>query len=244
MKTVAIVPARAGSIRLPGKNTRLLGGIPLIEWAIQAALDSKRISQLVVSSDCPQVLEIGEKYKESHGVAVLQRPSEISGSDSPAIEYVQHVLSNLDKQGNRFECVVIVQATSPFTRGVDIDATIDLFESSRAKCAVSVMKIDQVIHPRKLKRLTDDRLEPFFLGEEGKVSANELEDIYVRNGSVYVTDRSLIDAGKIIDEDCRGYVMPRELSVDINDIHDFLYAEFICRRIRNGELDFEIQNDS
>lgn len=225
MKTLGIVPARAGSKRCVKKNLRMLGGKPLVAWAIEAGLAASRLNRLIVSSDDAEVLQIAAGYG-SH--LPLRRPDELCTDTALAIEYVQHALAELEARGEGpFDAIAILQPSSPFTLASDIDSTLALLETSGADSAVSVMQLDFMVHPTKLKKLEGDRLLPFFEEESGRMANHQLPAVFVRNGCVYATRRASIDAGKVIGDDCRAYVMPRERSADINDEADMLYAEFL-----------------
>ena len=227
-KILGIIPARGGSKRLPRKNLRMLGGKPLVAWAIEAARGSRRLSNLVVSSDDHEVLDIARGFDPR---LALQRPAEISADQSPAIDFVRHALQVLEVQGQGpFDVIVILQPSSPFTLPADIDATVDMLATSGADSAVSVMQLDHAIHPMKMKILQGDRLLPFLEEERGRMAAHELPDIYVRNCSVYATRRASIERGQVIGDDCRGYIMPRERSLDINEALDLAFAEFLLSR--------------
>ena len=130
----------------------------------------------------------------------------------------------------KFDYTVIVQPSSPFTLGIDIDKTIRLLYESNADSSVSIMKLDHAIHPVKMKVMKGDRLDAFIEEEEGRMAAHELPELYVRNCSVYVSTIASIKNDKIIGDNCLGYVMPRERSIDINDPIDFEFAEFILSR--------------
>ncbi|MBI3837565.1 MAG: acylneuraminate cytidylyltransferase family protein [Planctomycetia bacterium] len=226
--TLGIIPARGGSKRLPRKNMRLLGGKPLVAWAIEAARGARRLARLVVSSDDPEVLDVARSYDPR---LALERPAEISGDESPAIDYVRHALAESEGMGQGpFDAIVILQPSSPFTLSTDIDATVDLLDSSGADSAVSVMHLDHAVHPFKMKVLVGNRLLPYLEDERGRMAAHELPDIYVRNCSVYATRRNSVERGQMIGDDCRGYVMPRERSLDINEELDLLFAEFLLSR--------------
>ena len=225
---LGIIPARGGSKRLPRKNVRLLGGKPLVAWAIEAARGARRLSSLVVSSDDREVLDIARSYDPR---LALARPADIASDPSPAIDYVRHALAELEGQGQGpFDAIVILQPSSPFTLSEDIDATVDLLAASGADSAVSVMQLDHATHPMKMKIFQGDRLLPFLEEERGRMAAQDLPEIYVRNCSVYATRRASIERGQILGDDCRGYVMPRERSLDINEALDLLFAEFLLSR--------------
>ena len=227
MRVLGIVPARGGSKRLPGKNLAVLGGKTLVERALDVAVSARRLDAVVLSSDDPRVLSLAAPYAQ---VIPVERPAELATDTSPAIEYVHHALASLPAEVDTIDAVAIIQPTSPFTLATDVDATIELLEESGAESAVTVTRVDQLVHPLKLKRLEGDRLLPLLEDERGRMAAHELPPIYVRNGSVYVTRRSVIEAGWILGDDCRAHVMPRERSVDINEPLDLALAEFLLAR--------------
>ncbi len=224
MKILGIIPARAGSKRLPGKNTKLLAGKPLVTYAIEAALQSQRLDAVVVSSDDPVVLQLARDYP---GVIALPRPAALAADTSPAIDYVQHVLATLP---DTYAIIVILQPTSPLTLAADIDGTIDKLLATGADSAVSVVGLDHMVHPVKLKTMQGDRLLPFLEDERGRMAAHELPQVYVRNCAVYATTSHTIETGEIIGPDCRGYIMPTERSADINEGIDFLFVEFLLSK--------------
>jgi len=225
---LAIIPARGGSKRVPRKNVMPLGGKPLVAWSIEAVRGAKQITRAVVSSDDAEVLAIARSYDPR---LPLERPVELCQDKSLAIEFVRHALDTLERKGEGpFEAVVIVQPSSPLTTSADVDATVELLERTGADSAVSVMALDHAIHPVKLKTLAGDRLLPYLTDEQGKMAAHELPELYVRNCSVYALSRRTVAAGQIIGPDCRGYVMPRERSVDINEPIDLEFANFLLER--------------
>ena len=224
MKVLGIIPARAGSTRLPQKNKLPLAGKPLISYVVAAALGSRMITDWVLSTDDAEILELALGWE---GIRPLNRPVELAGKASPAIDYVRHALDTYAKEGVHFDAIAIVQPTSPFTLSEDIDQTIQLLVRSGAPSAVTVMKLDHVVHPLKLKRLNGDRLEALIEEERGRMASEDLDEVYVRNGAVYASRTSIIEQGILLGEDCRAVVMPRERSLDINEKLDFEFAEFL-----------------
>jgi CMP-N,N'-diacetyllegionaminic acid synthase len=228
MRVLGIVPARGGARRVPRKNLRPLGGRPLLAWALEAARGARRIDRLVVSSDDDEVLALARAVETA---LALRRPAEFATDTAPAIDYVRHALAAMEGQGEaRFDAIAIVQPSSPFTTAADIDATLELLERSGAESAVSVIQVDHAIHPVKLKRMEGDRLLPYLEAEHGRMAAHELPPVFVRNCSVYAAWRALIERGLVVGDNSRGYLMPRERSLDINDETDFAFAEFLVAR--------------
>lgn len=229
MRVLGIVPARAGSVRVRRKNLRPLGGRPLVEWVIRTARSASTLDRLVVSSDDPDVLALADRLAPG---SALIRPPEFATAEAPAIAYVRHALAVEEAAGQLFDAVAILQPTSPFTEPADIDAAVALLCSTGADSVVTVVRVAHDIHPLKLKTLDGDRLLPYLEEERGRMAEADLPAVYVRNCAVYVSSRHTIDAGDLLGTDSRGYVMPRERSIDINDEFDFALAELLLNRIR------------
>ena len=227
MRVLAIIPARAGSKRVRKKNFRPFADSTLTDLAIQQALGANLITDIVVSSDSKQVLAIAKNYQ---GVIPMQRPEKYARDESPAIEYVKHALTALKDAGKQeYDLLVILQPSSPLRSAHDIEATINLLMSNpTADSAVSVVKIDHMVHPIKLKTMDGCTLHPFIEAENGRFSDQELPDVYVRNCAVYCTHTTdLMERNDVIGETSLGYLMPPETSVDINTMMDFEFAEYL-----------------
>jgi len=228
LEFIGIIPARSGSKRLPGKNLKTLDGKTLVQRAIEAALQSNRLNRIFLSSDAQEILNQSMPYGPR--IVPLKRPEALAADTSPAIDYVRHVLQCMDQQSRtKVEGVVIIQPSSPFTTGQDIDATIVAMETVNSDCAASVMEVKHALHPSKFKRLENGFLMPCYGSEHNKMAQHELEKIYVRNGSVYVSKLHLIAQGLLLNDHCAGHVMPSERSVDINDEMDWNFARFLIQ---------------
>lgn len=226
MNILGIIPARAGSKRVPRKNFRPFAGTTLTDLAIRQAQRSQLLTQIVLSSDAEEVLTIGRKYPD---VSCLLRPPELSGDEALAIDYVRHVLTQL---ASRFDMVVILQPSSPLRTPEDIDATVQLLiDNPDADSAVSAVRIDHMVHPLKLKTLDGKELKPFLEDEAGRFAAQHLPDVYVRNCAVYATWRRDLDVRPdVIGRRSLAHVMPAERSVDINELVDFEFAEYLYNK--------------
>lgn len=227
LKILAVIPARAGSKRVPNKNIRPFAGTSLTQLAIEHALGSTLITDIVLSSDSDEILRVAKEIK---GVTPVKRPPEYAGDESPAIDYVRHALVRLENASEApYTMVVILQPSSPLRTSADIDSTIKLLlNQPEADSAVSVVKIEHMIHPLKMKVLQGNVLLPFLEDESGRFSAKELPEVYVRNCAVYATWRSGLETRTdVIGKKSLGYIMPAETSVDINEVIDFRFAEFL-----------------
>jgi len=231
MNFLAIIPARAGSKRVPQKNFRPFAGTTLTDIAMQQALQSKLLSHIILSTDSLEILAVEKKYPK---IICLERPADISGDEAPAIEYVRHALASLESSALHFDVVVILQPSSPLRTAVDIDATIQLLlDNPTADSVVSVVKLDHMVHPLKLKTLDGNELKPFLEDEDGRFAAQNLPPVYVRNCAVYATWRADLETrNDVIGKRSLAYLMPADRSVDINEMMDFEFAEYLYQKNR------------
>ena len=234
IKVLGIIPAREGSKRVAGKNFRPFAGTTLTDLAIKQALGTELLDTIVVNSDAEQIQVIAEKYAHQ-GITFLKRPKSLAGDESPAIDYMIQTLNWYKEQNIYFDLVVILQPSSPLRDAKDIDATIKLLiDNSDADSAVSVVKLSHMIHPHKMKTMEGQTLQPWLVDEKQQTAAHELPDIYVRNCAVYVFKTQHLIQGNTYGNKSLGYIMPPETSVDINDIIDFEFAEYLYIKKSKG----------
>lgn len=230
MKVLGIIPARAGSKRVPQKNFRPFAGTTLSDLAIRQGLEAVSLDDLLVSSDSPEVLRIARNYSE---VIALERPTDLATDASPAIDYQIHALHHMKQAYDKeYALVVVIQPSSPLRNGKDIDATVALMRRHpEADSAVSVSAVQHMTHPHKLKTMNGDRLLPFLVDEEEKTAADALPDIFVRNCAVYVFRvENILAKRALLGKFSVGYVMPPEKSIDINSMLDFQFAEYLLQK--------------
>lgn len=182
---VALIPARAGSQRVPGKNVRELAGHPLLAYTIGAAQDSGVFEAVVVSTDSPEIAEIAERYgAEVPGL----RPAEMATATSPDIEWLRHTIELLAVEGRSFEIFSLLRATSPF-RGPEtirraFDQLVALGERADSIRAVRLCKE----HPAKMWRVEGELMEPV-LELPGEVPSHSRQ--YQDLPRIYIQDSSL-----------------------------------------------------
>ncbi len=213
-RTLGIIPARAGSRRLPGKNLRPLGGRPLIDWTLDAA-EASDLDRLVLSSDDPVVLAraVGRPR-----LLALSRPAALAGDAVRNVEVMRQVLHDLAEP---FDFAVLLQPTSPFRTAADINAAIDQCRRTGADACISVCVPEKPAH--WLQQAEGERLSPLLANDPGRV--------FLPNGAVYVirVERLLAGADFHSTPPC-WITMPRARSVDIDDAGDLALAEWLCAR--------------
>lgn len=225
MRVLGLVPARGGSRRVKNKNLAVLEGRTLVRRALETSIAAGCFATVALSSEDPAILA------EADGLPVerVERPSELATDTALSYDVVVHALRVLGD----FDAVAVVQCTSPFTAAEDLAGTVALLERTGADSAVSVSEVESGLHPWKLKRLEGDRLLPFLQDDDMKPS-HELPPLWIRNGSIYVSRRSVIDGGRLVSDDVRGYPMPPERSLDIDTERDLEFARFLLERKGRG----------
>lgn len=173
MKTIAIIPARGGSKGIPRKNIYPFNDKPLIYWNIQAALQSKYIDQIIVSTDDAEIADISRVA----GAEVIMRPDGISTDIASSEDALIHALKTLEAQP---EITVFLQCTSPLTQSLDIDRCIEKLIKAQADSAFTATQSH-----RFLWKNTESATGINHEGSERK-RRQDLEPEYAENGAVYV----------------------------------------------------------
>ena len=222
---LAIIPARGGSKRLPRKNILDLCGKPLISWSIEAALKSKYISKVVVSSDDEEILNISSNF----GADIIKRSYELANDTATTFDAIKHTINNLEK----YDYIVLLQPTSPLRNEKHIDEAIELLEEKQADGIVSVCEMDH--SPLWSNTLPEDGNMRGFLREEIlNKRSQDLEKYYRLNGAVYIckTDKLLENKSFFLKDNIFAYIMDRKSSIDIDEEIDFLFAEIVIELIQ------------
>jgi N-acylneuraminate cytidylyltransferase len=229
LRQIALIPARSGSKRLPGKNIKLLRGIPLIAYTIQSALDSNLFSEVIVSTDSREISDIAIKWGAS--VPAL-RPIEYAGDESPDIEWVLHSVNNMiSTPKSLIDCIAILRPTSPLRSADTIVKAFELFQEAESMDSLRAMEITNT-HPGKMWRLGDDnRATPFLSQIDQKIPTHDrptqsLEKLWIQNASLeFIRFRSLVESKTISGKRVFGYIMPGLEGLDVNTQFDWDYLE-------------------
>lgn len=219
---LAVIPARKGSKRLPKKNILKLNGKPLISYTIEAALKSKYLSSIVVTSDDEEIINIAKSYK----INTINRKPELSNDTADSTDVVLDVI---EQQTKNYDYILLLQPTSPLRTSKHIDEAIEQLLAKKANCIISMCEVD---HPIQWCTKLDETksLENFIHNFDTKRS-QDLEKFYRLNGAIYLikTNKFLEEKNLFIKENIFCYLMNKEDSIDIDDRIDFLIAQEIIR---------------
>ena len=219
MKTIAIIPARGNSKRLPSKNILPLDGLPLLAHSILfAKANNQIIDEIYVSTDNDKIKEIALQY----GAKVVDRPTAISGDFEPTVSAIKHVLETLSD--NTIENIIVLQPTNPLR---PLNLLIDCFKKFLELKTDSLFTVSQ--NHKKFGKITNNKFIPFNyqIGQRSQ----DLDPLYYENGLLYISKSKVILDNKILSEDAFPYVVNHLFSsVDIDTQDDFDYAEYLINK--------------
>ena len=235
-RTVALVPARAGSKRVVGKNVRRLGAHPLLAYTVAAARASGVFADVVVSTDAEATAEVARHYGAR---TPFLRPPELAGDLSPDVDWVEHALGALAAAGERYDAFALLRPTSPFRRADTIRRAFDLFRAARGADSLrAVERCEQ--HPGKMWRLEGSRgdararIVPILPGRSSRGAPwhstpyQDLPEIYVQNASLELAWCRVIEKTRTIaGEAIVPFFSEGHEGFDVNDPRDWWYAEHL-----------------
>ena len=221
LKVLAIIPSRAGSKGLPGKNHRSIFGKPLIQWTINAALKSELIDKIIVTTDDKEIMKIAEL----NGILSIERPPHLATDTAIASDVITHAMENCPE----FEIVLYLQPTSPCRTTEDIDKALGLLTDGNTEGVVSVTQAKE--HPELMfRRDAQGKLTRVLNAQE--LPRQKMPNTFLVNGAVYCGYRSALleKKGSFLQLDLIGMVMDAAFSIDIDTKEDFNKAEEILKR--------------
>lgn len=221
-KILGIIPARGGSKGIPGKNIRLLGGKPLLQYAVEAARSSKLVNRLILTTDSPDIAAVGR----SLGIEVpFIRPPELARDDTPMLPVLEHAMQFVESEGWQPDIVLLLQPTAPLRRAEHIHQAVKLLVESKCDSVVSVVEVPRHYVPDFVLRLEDGKLKPF-LDAPLVTRRQDARPAYSRDGTIYAFRRAvLVEEHGIYGEDCRPLIIPNDQSCNLDTMDDWLEAE-------------------
>ncbi len=223
---LAIIPARAGSKRLPNKNILNLKNKPLIAYSIEAGINSKYINEVIVSTDSEEIAKISGEYGAK---TPFLRPEHLASDTASSLDVVRHtILFYRDNLNLTFDYLVLLQATSPLRTSSDIDSAIEYLIQKQADCVISVCEAEH--SPLWMNTLDSDLSMDNFIDKElENKRSQDLKKYYRINGAIYIVkvDRFLTENSLFLKTNSFAFIMDRKKSIDIDEELDFKLAEII-----------------
>ena len=200
---------------------RSFSGKPLIEWSIEAALKSKYIDRLIVTSDSPEILNLAT----SMGVESIIRPTELASDTATSFDVIKHTIEFIDKI---YKYVILLQPTSPLRNTYHIDSAVEYLLEKQADAVVGVTQADH--SPLWANTLSSEfSMSNFLPNDIINARSQDLPPYYRINGAIYIckTNQLLSQGSFYLDSNIYAFIMDRSASVDIDDEIDFSLAELL-----------------
>jgi CMP-N,N'-diacetyllegionaminic acid synthase len=229
-RVLAIVPARAGSKGLPGKNIRPLAGKPLLAWPIEAANASRYVDRVIISTDSQEFADIAV----THGAECpFLRPAELASDTAPSIGFISHAISALEADGELYDIIVLLEPTSPLTEASDVDAALEQLVAGDGDAIVGVSSMETQHPAFAVLRGAAGRIAPAQSADFANLPRRQdLAPVFALDGSLYI---STVDALRRERGFCHartlGYVTERHKAFEVDDLVDFIAIEAIMQRL-------------
>ena len=232
MRILGIIPVRGGSKGVPGKNIKLLNGKPLLQYTTEVALQSSYLSKVVVSTDDDAIMSVAKDL----GVEVpFKRPANLAQDSSPTLPVILHALEYYESQGEKFDAVCLLQATSPFRSLEFLDQAIMKFKESGADSLVSVLEVPHEYNPHWTFKESSEGILEIATGDTAIISRRqELPKAYHRDGSIYITKTTVLTGQRSLYGKSISYIQSdSENYVNIDTLSDWKKAEALSKKIDN-----------
>lgn len=227
MKTIAIIPARAGSKGIKDKNIIDFCGKPLIAWSIEQAKAAKCIDEVFVSTDGEKIANVAERY----GAKVIWRPEELATDTATSEDAIIHAVLEVEKKMS-VKTVVFLQATSPIREKNDIDNAYNVFMEKNYDSLFSMTKLDDYC----LWKYSDDILRSFTYDYKKRGRRQERDPLYLENGSIYIFNAEIVkEFHNRLGGNIGMYEMPFERSYEIDSKNEIAICEYFMRRLESGK---------
>ena len=228
MKTVALIPAKSTSQRVPHKNIKKLAGHPLMAYTIGAAIDSECFDRVIVSTDSPAYKRIAQV---EYGAEVIMRPKAYARPMSPDIDWVEYTMRQIWEDTMPF-AFALLRPTSPFRLVTTIRRAVEQFEATRPDSIRAVERVTQ--HPGKMWYLRGSRLFPLLMSPEDKPwhsqQTQSLPEVWVQNASLEIANtRMMFDTKTIAGTNVEPFFTIGNEGFDINVAWDFIRAEYLIK---------------
>lgn len=223
MNILVIIPARGGSKGIPGKNIKPLGGKPLICYTIDVARAIVDDAHICVSTDDDQIIRIVEQY----GLSVpFIRPAELATDTAGSYGVLLHALNFYESKGEHFDAVILLQVTSPFRTANHVHEALNLYNKD-LDMVVSVKETDSNPYFLCFEEDAEGMLH-ISKGDGHYTRRQNCPPVYEYNGAIYIINpKSLKSMPLSKFTKCRKYVMDKEHSVDLDNMMDWMIAEYL-----------------
>ena len=226
-RTLAVIPAKGGSLRVARKNLREVGGRTLLGWAIDSALSCERLDKVIVSTEDDQIAKLA---RELGAEVPFMRPAHLARDPYGVVDVCLHALEMLELEGGRFENLVILLPTSPFRTSQHIQEALDVFFKGGSDFLMSVSRMDHsLLAAHVMVNTFMEPLHPEWIGRLGaRAKPGELPELVKSNGAITIAKVHRIKQERsYYVYPLAAYLMPWPDGLDVDTEEDLLVAQSI-----------------
>jgi CMP-N,N'-diacetyllegionaminic acid synthase len=228
-RIVALIPARAGSKSIPGKNLAPVGGRSLLARAIEQARGCPEIDRIIVSTDGVAIAEAAK----AAGAEVMERPAHLSGDASPVIETIREAQRQLREQGETATYMCLLEPTTPLRTSADIQVCLRLLHDNNLDSVATFRAAD--LNPNRAWRLDGGRPDPFMADGNPWLPRQKLPPAYQLSGAVYAwrIDKLPATGLGLVFGRAGSVVVDRARSIDIDEPVDLIVVEALLAQAKS-----------
>ena len=225
---IAVIPARGGSKRIPRKNIKLFGGLPMLAWSIRAAIECRCFEHIIVSTDDDEIASVAREY----GAEVpFVRPASLSDDHTATIPVIAHAIEWQSQHGIAASEVCCIYATAPFIQASDIQQGLHVLQSSGADYAFSVTSYAFPI--QRAIRITPEQRIEMFQPEHFNTRSQDLQEAWHDAGQFYWgRAQAWLDGKPLFSRDGAPVPLPRHRVQDIDTAEDWVRAEWLLKALQ------------
>ncbi len=231
MKILHLITARGGSKGVPNKNVRVLAGHSLVGWKALAARRSRHCARLVISTESAAIADEARKYEVE---VPFTRPAELASDTATSADVIAHAIEHFESKGERYDAIMLLEPSSPFTTADDLDGAVALYVARKANAVVG-MRLTEVSTTFIAPKTDDGNIGVIVerIAHRRATARQDMAPEWTMNGGLYLFGWDYFRTHKNIYADPHGtygYLMPSERSLEIDSMHDMHYAEFLVER--------------
>lgn len=229
---LAVIPARGGSKRIPRKNIKPFGGLPMIAWSISSAIESQCFDRIIVSTDDEEIAAVAKQ----HGAeAPFVRPAHLSDDHTGTIPVIAHAIEWQNQNGQAASEVCCLYATAPFVQAADLQRGLQVLQSTGADYAFSVTSYAFPI--QRAIRITADQRVEMFQPEHFNTRSQDLPEAWHDAGQFYWGQaQAWLTAKPLFSQGAAPVPLPRHLVQDIDTPEDWERAEWLFKAMRHAKM--------
>ena len=226
-RKICIIPARGGSKRLPRKNIIEFKGKPIIAYTIKAALESKLFDSVVVSTEDKEIKNVSLDY----GAEIDNRSKNLATDSSRVVDVCINYLEKKKEKGLNFDLLCCLYPTAPLRNSEDIKVATKFLTKGKYKSVMAVTELGYPVH--QALKIIGKHMKPMW-PELISSRSSDLSKLYIDNGSTYVVGvDDFIKKRTFYNEPLKGYIMPKERSIDIDNSFDLDLAKYFYSKVNN-----------